>query len=151
MIINTNSWHARFHDKFYDRHSRPHSLCAYFWKIVWACFAITMIIVSIGIGCTVAGAALLAKFFTLGTIPGLVGGFFVGLISAAAIVGAIIGAIVGIVKIELWYDLHKEDKEWERIQLKKQGIEPPKRNFVYEFLKARKSKMCPVIHFEDKE
>ena len=35
MIINTNSWHAKLHDRFYDRHSRPHSLCAYFWKIVW--------------------------------------------------------------------------------------------------------------------
>lgn len=150
MIINANSWHARFHDKFYDRNSRPHSLCAYFWKMVWACFVCAIAAGSIGFGLTVAGAGVLENFFVLSTPVGLGLGFILGLATLALILAVAFGLMYGLMNLWTWYDLRKEEKEWQRILAKREGKET-KENIVIQYIKARKSKMCPVIHFEAKK
>ena len=150
MIINTNSWHARFHDRFYDRHSRPHSLCAYFWKMVWACFVCVVFIGSMVFGLTVAGAGVLEHFFVLSTPVLLSLGFVLGLIAIALIIALSIGLALGAMNLHAWYDARREEKEWQRIQAEREGRET-KENIVIQYIKARKSKMCPVIHFEAKK
>ena len=150
MIINSNSWHVKLHDRFYDRHSRPHSLCAYFWKMVWACFVCAVFIGSMVFGLTVAGAGVLEHFFVLSTPVLLSLGFVLGLIAIALIIALSIGLALGAMNLHAWYDLRKEEKEWQRILAKREGKET-KENIVIQYIKARKSKMCPVIHFEDKK
>lgn len=150
MIINANSWHARFHDRFYDRHSRPHSLCAYFWKMVWACFVCAIFIGSMVFGLTVAGAGVLEHFFVLSTPVGLGLGFILGLVTLALILAVAFGLVFGLVNFWAWYDARREEKEWQRILAKREGKEI-KENVVIQYIKARKSKVCPVIHFEAKK
>lgn len=150
MIINSNSWHVKLHDRFYDRHTRPHSLCAYFWKMVWACFACAVVAGSTLFGLTVAGAGVLEHFFVLSTPVLLSLGFVLGLIAIALIIALSIGLALGAMNLHAWYDLRKEEKEWQRILSKREGKET-KENIVIQYIKARKSKMCPVIHFEDKK
>ncbi|AND76036.1 hypothetical protein MX01_91 [Escherichia phage MX01] len=150
MIINANSWHARFHDKFYDRHSRPHSLCAYFWKMVWACFACAVVAGSTLFGLTVAGVGVLEHFFVLSTPVLLSLGFVLGLVAIALIIALSIGLAFGAMNLHAWYDARREEKEWQRIQAEREGRET-KENVVIQYIKARKSKVCPVIHFENKE
>ncbi|ABX11076.1 hypothetical protein EpJS10_0090 [Escherichia phage JS10] len=150
MIINSNSWHVKLHDRFYDRHSRPHSLCAYFWKMVWACFACAVVAGSTLFGLTVAGAGVLEHFFVLSTPVLLSLGFVLGLIAIALIIALSIGLALGAMNLHAWYDARREEKEWQRIQAEREGRET-KENIVVQYIKARKSKMCPVIHFENKE
>lgn len=150
MIINTNSWHVKLHDRFYDSHSRPHSLCAYFWKMVWACFACAVVAGSTLFGLTVAGAGVLEHFFVLSTPVLLSLGFVLGLITIALIIALSIGLAFGAMNLHAWYDARREEKEWQRIQAESEGRET-KENVVIQYIKARKSKVCPVIHFENKE
>ena len=150
MIINTNAWHAKLHDRFYDRHSRPHSLCAYFWKIVWACFVCAVFIGSTVFALTVAGAGVLDQFFVLSIPVGLGLGFILGLATLALILAVAFGLMYGLMNLWTWYDLHKEEKEWKRIKAEREGRET-KENIFIQYIKARKSKMCPVIHFEAKK
>lgn len=150
MIINANSWHVKLHDRFYDRHSRPHSLCAYFWKMVWACFACAVVAGSTLFGLTVAGAGVLEHFFVLSTPVLLSLGFVLGLIAIALIIALSIGLALGAMNLHAWYDARREEKEWQRIQAEREGRET-KENIVIQYIKARKSKMCPVIHFEAKK
>lgn len=150
MIINSNSWHVKLHDRFYDSHSRPHSLCAYFWKMIWACFACAVVAGSTLFGLTVAGAGVLEHFFVLSTPVLLSLGFVLGLIAIALIIALSIGLAFGAMNLHAWYDARREEKEWQRIQAEREGRET-KENIVIQYIKARKSKMCPVIHFENKE
>ncbi len=150
MIINANSWHAKLHDRFYDSHSRPHSLCAYFWKMVWACFACAVVAGSTLFGLTVAGVGVLEHFFVLSTPVLLSLGFVLGLVAIALIIALSIGLAFGVMNLHAWYDARREEKEWQRIQAEREGRET-KENIVIQYIKARKSKVCPVIHFEDKE
>ncbi|UIS66079.1 hypothetical protein [Escherichia phage PSD2001] len=150
MIINANSWHVKLHDRFYDRNSRPHSLCAYFWKMVWACFVCAVVAGSTVFGLTVAGVSVLEHFFVLSTPVLLSLGFVLGLIAIALIIALSIGLALGAMNLHAWYDLRKEEKEWQRILAKREGKET-KENIVIQYIKARKSKMCPVIHFEAKK
>lgn len=150
MVINTNSWHARFHDRFYDRHSRPHSLCAYFWKMVWACFICSVLAGSTIFALSAAGAGILEQFFVLSIPVGLGLGFILGLATVALILAVAFGLMYGLINLWSWYDLHKEEKEWKRIQAEREGRET-KENVFIQYIKAHKSKMCPVIHFEAKK
>ena len=150
MIINANSWHVKLHDRFYDRNSRPHSLCAYFWKMVWACFACAVVAGSTLFGLTIAGAGVLEHFFVLSTPVLLSLGFVLGLVAIALIIALSMGLALGAMNLHAWYDARIEEKEWERIQAKREGKEI-KENIVIQYIKARKSKMCPVIHFEAKK
>lgn len=149
MIINENSWHVKLHDKFYGWR-RPHSLCAYFWKIVWACLVCTVMGGSMIAGLTVAGDGVLAHFFVLSAPVGYGLGFILGIITLALIIAVSFGLVYGLMNFWAWYDLRKEEKEWERIKAKREGKEI-KENIVIQYIKARKSKMCPVIHFEAKK
>lgn len=150
MIINANSWHVKLHDRFYDRHSRPHSLCAYFWKMVWACFMCSVLAGSTIFGLTVAGVGILEQFFVLSTPVVLSLGFILGLVAIALIIALSIGLAFGAMNLHAWYDARREEKEWQRIKAEREGRET-KENIVIQYIKARKSKVCPVIHFEDKE
>lgn len=150
MIINSNSWHVKLHDRFYDRHSRPHSLCAYFWKMVWACFACAVVAGGTLFGLTVAGASVLEHFFVLSTPVLLSLGFVLGLVAIALIIALSMGLALGAMNLHAWYDARIEEKEWERIKAEREGKEI-KENIVIQYIKARKSKMCPVIHFEAKK
>lgn len=149
MIINTNSWHVKLHDRFYDR-NRPHSLCAYFWKIVWACFVCAGLVGSMISGLTIAGAAIVEHFFVLSPLAGYGLGFVLGLIILALVIAVSFSIVYATMNFWEWYDLRKENKEWERVQAKREGREI-KENIVIQYIKARKAEVCPVIHFEDKE
>ncbi|AIZ02444.1 membrane protein [Escherichia phage vB_EcoM_VR25] len=150
MIINENAWHTKLHDRFYGHYSRPHSLCAYFWKIVWVCFICSVLAGSTIFALTVAGAGVLEQFFVLSTPVGLGLGFILGLATLALILAVAIGVVYCTMSFWAWYDLRKEEKEWERIKAKREGKEI-KENLVVQYIKARKSKVCPVIHFEAKK
>lgn len=150
MIINENSWHVKLHDRFYASYSRPRSLCAYFWKMVWVCFMCSVLAGSTIFGLTVAGDGILAQFFVLSAPVGYGLGFILGLIIIALILAVAFGLVYGLMNLWTWYDTRRrEENEWRRIKAKREGKEI-KENVVIQYIKARKSKVCPVIHFENK-
>lgn len=118
--------------------------------MVWACFACAVVAGSTLFGLTVAGAGVLEHFFVLSTPVLLSLGFVLGLIAIALIIALSIGLALGAMNLHAWYDARQEEKEWQRILAKREGKET-KENIVIQYIKARKSKMCPVIHFEDKK
>ena len=81
---------------------------------------------------------------------GLSLGFILGLATLALILVVSFGIMYGLMNLWSWYDLRKEEKEWQRILAKREGKEI-KENVFIQYIKARKSKMCPVIHFEAKK
>lgn len=146
MIINKNSWHARMHDFFYWQ--RPHSLCQYFWKMAWALFAISVICLAMVSGSWVVGQAILSHFGVTGFWLLHAGGTGLGALVFTAAISAIVGIAYTAAKISVWWEGRRFDKAWKRQRDKENGIEHPK-SVILEYLKARKSKMCPMIEFKD--
>ncbi|WKV23441.1 hypothetical protein SEA1_gp0093 [Salmonella phage SEA1] len=159
MIINTGSWHCRLHDAIFDRHSRPKSLCPYFWKTVFCCF-LTAIVISIAIFMfTFIGIDLVVW---LAGMIGITSGFviwpastFVGAILCASIGAAAFGIIYGLVKIKETIKDKIADRRYAKYteELERQkdpNYTPPKPNIMVEFIRARKEKLCPYIDYSEK-
>ena len=160
MNINEKSWHCRVHDFAFDKYSRPHSLCPYFWKVVFALFCITTLITLSSIAFTLVGwelaAGWLVKFGITSVWAIGASGFIIGAVGTLGLVGALFGALFGapygIAKLK---DLIKDKIHDHRYKEYVQELEarkdpnyvPPKKSILMEFIRARKEKFCPSLTF----
>jgi hypothetical protein len=134
MTVRKSSWHYRLWKLGRESYSEPRDLCRYFWhltliKIVGPLTLISLVFVGIG--------ALLYVIWGHPTETAL--------ITFAAIVG--IGLLAGVVwLVERMIERH-------RVQRRLQQLAPPKPpkepNILWEYLKARKRKVCPLITVVD--
>lgn len=146
MIINENSWHVRMHDFFYWQ--RPNSLCKYFWKMAWTFLVIGVICASGLLGSWVVGQAILSQFGVTGFWLLHAGGTVFGVLIFATIVVIAVGIAYIVAKISGLWERVRYDRAWKRQQDEENGIEHPK-SVIVEYLKASKSKICPMIEFKD--
>jgi hypothetical protein len=136
LRIGKNSWHYWLWKLGRDENSRPKNLCKYFWHI-----AIVKVLLP----------AILASFVLLGvaTLGWLIWGhpveFGVGLM---LLVGGT-AAVVGVIKLTETYVEHRREVAMTRPPKPKKPKKEKKPNIFFEFLKARKRKMCPLIEVVD--
>lgn len=143
MKISTSSWHYKFLDEgaLSSHGALPTSLCPYFWTVVWRLF-ITFIL-SLFVGLLLTGAVVLPihllfldmslmrdtsleLFNVFGGISWVVG--IGGFLSFA------IPEAMDFVKDKVCDGKSKKDR---------------KPSLLWEYLKAAKSKVCPIIEFTE--
>lgn len=133
MKINTKSWHYRLLEGMGV--NIPRSLCPYFWKVVFMMFVIGIVISIFGLlfytvgnkACMVLGL-LIGINVVLAAIIKTILGLLIMATIIAIIVGALIGWDYGKAHIKMPY---KED------------------SMVVNYIKAKKSKICPTLEFVD--
>lgn len=146
MIINKSSWHYRLL-KAADMNI-PNSLCPYFWKLVFT------------IGMSVAVVVMLTVTFLALGLP-LIG---LGSIAPAAVLwwqwiaaffagGVVISGVIALVGFCVFkyveYDTARDEAKAHKEYLIRIGELPePKKNVLVEFVKATKTKVCPIIEFK---
>lgn len=156
MNINEKSWHCRVHDFAFDKYSRPHSLCPYFWKVVFALFGMTSLLVLSSVAFTLVGWKLAASWLAKIGITSVwaigASGFTIGAVGILGLVGVVFGTLFGLAKLkDLIEDKIKERnyKEYVReLEARKDpNYVPPKKSILMEFIRARKEKFCPSLTF----
>lgn len=147
MKISTKSWHYRLCRKVFSNPSN--SLCIYFWQIPTAAvvYAVATVFTFSLVGLVVA---MYIAFLSMPILLNFMGIDWVGTL------------LLGCVSMVIWLATLKEvydhyyrcswDKVlWESTQKEKRLKEdytkkPP--NLVFEYLKAKKDKICPTIEFD---
>lgn len=132
MKINTKSWHYRFLNSLDT--NIPKSLCPYFWKVVFtvallagsillfmALLATMGVTIFEGIGFTLDNMVL---YWSLAAV--------VGTATATSAIVLVVTVIFGFV--------------WAKENIKAPYKEEP---LIITFIKAKKSKICPHLEFED--
>lgn len=162
MNINKSSWHFKLLNNFQFkivrklRYEEPVTLCEYFWNVVAVVLFSLVWITTIAI--FVAGSLFvmssifmgLVVFFGASWLPVVeVGGFVHSMYSG----GLLIFCLIGVAFIaQTLIDQIKEGKitpEWMKVY----KVEAPKKNtkpnILFEYVKAKKNKFCPVVRLED--
>ena len=124
MTINKSSWHYKLNYEFSGLGKMPKSLCGYFWKTVFNILFVLFL----------TAIVLFFVFVILG------GGFFIhdrGLEATSICLWAMI-AIIGI------YFLVSHIRK----KRSAHSYKEPKKYIVPEYLKAFKSKICPLITYK---
>lgn len=135
--ISTKSWHFKWlqhlglvnsitwQDGTVEVYSSPKSICPYFWQVFFTT------VFPLGL------AAALVSFMV--THPMIFGWSVVGLLALIACSAVIVGiAFAGVFGTETLKDY-----------LNNRPYNPNKTNFVVEFAKAKKNKVCPLIEYTD--
>lgn len=139
MIISRDSWHYKLVDAFLDRPSK--SLCAYFWQVLF--FSFVCLVLAI-FACTMVWLLVVLPLFALlWALP--VHGFEYAISDSYAhqsmfmygLSIAIIEAIVFAIFLIFWII--------KKLTYKSYRIMP---EFVSEYVKAKKEKVCPRITFK---
>ncbi len=131
------------------------SVCAYFWSSIWnICMGSLALLIAYLVLTALGGAVMKLSF--LSSIPALSGLhvsllFIPGILAIALFLAWACLVIFGVAAIE---DLFKNfiDNRSEPKQFDENGEEIVKHkepNIFIEWLKAKKNKHCPLIHFED--
>lgn len=153
MIINRNSWHYKVAIFGENEYSTPKSLCPYFWCIVFKLFMASCVIAALLMASWLLGSAILTAILTaLGiTFAGVVAVVSSTATGAVAIAGIFGGAFLGFMGISSLKHIIKEKldtrRRIKRFEAAEAGIELQPNVFV-EFIKTRKSKMCPMLEFK---
>ena len=136
MNIKTSSWHYRFVNYMFT--NVPHSLCPYFWKVVWGLMIVTGISL-LFLAASFSTGMIILEFFAVN----------IGLVAtiAAPFVGifAIVITIVVMVFIAISWESMKtklRNKKWSKSHENKPSL-------VGSYIKARKEKICPTLNFVD--
>lgn len=140
MKVNVNSWHFRTVCRMNFTPSR--SLCVYFWQVVWSTFMLYLVFPAILLIILIGGIA---------AMPIPVGDFILwifdagvsleGLNSYLLRLGVGYAGIILVVVFWIGYAYLKE-RRVKVVEKKEDGI------FV-SYVKAKKSKICPIIEFTD--
>jgi predicted RND superfamily exporter protein len=134
MKVKKSSWHYRLWKFGRDGKSEPRDLCRYFWHL-----ALVKILLPVA-----AGFMIVVGFITLAWIiaTNLV-------ITAVTIVVGLILAGLVVLGVKLIQRSSERAKQRKREKALK-GPEPPKDpSPFWEYLKARKRKVCPLIQVVD--
>lgn len=164
MNINKSSWHFKLLDKMDFRVARQLkyedsnvTLCQYFWNVVGA------ILKGLSIGWIIAFLVLGSLFIASSIITGLVIFFganwlpvveYRGFMFANHGVGLLLSVLIGVSFI--WQTAIDQVKaglivpNW--MKSSKQVVTPKKEvkpNILFEYVKAKKNKFCPIVKLED--
>lgn len=135
MILSRNSWHFKlassvFTDTMWDAgYTGRISLCSYFWLVVLAGIvnlaALACLAVAVICGVSIMVVAPIVWLFT-------------GLAATQAGVGAIIWGVLASATF-----CHYLEKWWKNRNRSKPA--PKQSNILVEYIKAKKSKVCPIM------
>lgn len=164
MNINRNSWHYKLLSKMDFRVARQLkyedsnvTLCQYFWNVVAASLAFicaTIIITSVVLGSLFIAFSILvglAIFFGASWLPVVEHGSFM---FGSHVGGLIFSFLVGTAFV--WQTALEQVKagliipDW--MKFSKQKVTPKKEtkpNILFEYVKAKKNKFCPIVKLED--
>lgn len=156
MQISKKSWHYRFLYDFIDKpeYRIPHSLCPYVRMLAWYLFLTTagvsfVVSLLISMGWSWYGVFFLPEGLEL-TDTGL---FFVAL-------GFVVQTVLGLGAFGWFMQEYGLDWIEDTYYSAKKKLRPPRTNFTgieqpktpnvfWEYLKARKKKLCPIIEFTE--
>ncbi|ARB05891.1 hypothetical protein fHeYen901_118 [Yersinia phage fHe-Yen9-01] len=142
MKISKKSWHYRLHMFYSNKYYIPKTLCGYFWKTVGYCaFVLFKISVALGAGAImgfpILKAILTALSISLSSVVFVPLSIISGLIAIVIILSICLGGSFLVFK---GYEASKDF-----VKTKTKDREP---TLVGEFIKAKKSKYCPLIEIE---
>lgn len=150
--INTKSWHFRLIRNF---DSKPKSnLCGYFWQVV-KYIILSVFIVSVGI--ILVSAFAFFSLYIIGLIAGStlasVGIFPASFIDVPNTFNwryVVLSIVIDAVIAAFIYGKHKYDEyRYEKAEKSNGTEKSTKPNLLFEFVKAKKQKICPLINFVD--
>lgn len=144
MIVNKNSWHYRFNVWRTNewKTERKKTLCSYFWFTVFNIVLVSLMVVGIiGLLSLIGGSAngeLIKHGYDV-LFPVLYPLLGVLVVAAAICFGvAVVGVIWAIVAGYQW--------GVQKYKINRRVSEP---GLMISFIKAKKSKICPIIEFKD--
>jgi hypothetical protein len=140
MKIKTDNWHFYIVNTYGT--FPQNDLCRYVWQVIGLITMLFAVGMMIGISLLVASLPIFcALYIWITGIPWIWHETFPTL--------AIIAAVFEIVGL-LWCGLYYWFKYWKAKQLDKEpGTYKP--NIFFEYLRAKKQKICPILEFEDDE
>lgn len=132
LKVRKTSWHYRLWKLGRSPHSEPRDLCRYFWHITLIKLLAPLVLASL-------------VLFGVGTLLWLVWGH--PGFTAAVVLGAL--ALAGAVLVLFWAGTKAVERITVRQALKRRQPKPPKPpkepNLMWEMVKAKKRKVCPLI------
>lgn len=148
MIINKNSWHYKIASGFGSEWA-PTNLCPYVRRVLLRLIGYLGLLIVICAVCWLAGFPVAISLFAwcgiaLGPWSSLIPAVTIGAIILPIVLGSIFAFAVGIVLGSTKLKNKIEDRFIER---RAAGIED---NIVVAYVKAKHSKICPVLDFEAK-
>lgn len=137
MKINQNSWHFKLHDKFSSKshwrfyQGKPVSLCSYFWRTIGL---ILLSICMMGFFILIAAVLISGPFFWLFEGDDRKAVFLVLIVEMVLLCMAVGSAII--------------DSDWWQKKRPKVKRDP---GLFRSWLRAKKSKVCPLLELERDE
>jgi hypothetical protein len=135
----TGNWATR------DNVHESKTLCPYFWGSIWNVIVVNIWYIfmfhAIGAICSLPLMEILERFFTMKGWSGL----YIGVVSGYALATCVIFLIIVLVKSYIFliesFLQKRKDREERKVETKP--------SVVVEYMKSVKSKVCPLIKFED--
>ena len=143
MKINKSAWHYELITEglfWLDGQLPSRSLCVYFWQVVW------MLLKGVGVAMLVASPLVALAWSVAGyspeallmLVPYVVWAYIGATCLAMAVIFVFAGTVVLICEgVKLMV---------KKIGIKKSSSSPT--SLVYNYIKAKKDKICPIIDFE---
>lgn len=141
MLVFKKNWIYRYNEWCngnmftVDNVNDSKSICAYFWKTMWNLFPVNFLYLVVAHAPAVCGLWL-ERFNYLEGIQGFSALYcmlFAGYLTLAVFLLTLTGVILLYTKVGCYNENHKKSNP----------------NLVVEYLKAKKSKVCPMIKWED--
>jgi hypothetical protein len=144
MNISKRSWHYRYMDRLGFDVRGTHSLCIYFWKLV---FALTIPPICMAV------CALAVLFFVLGVVAlplHMIGLIDLKLLPAGISVALAPCGFLGWIGIIFFLTCVLSKYAYERsIARRNSKTEPQEPNVFIAYIKAKKQKVCPIIDYTE--
>ena len=140
MKIYYESWHYRFIDRWNRNWDNGTvTLCSYFWNFIFS-FIVCFLVVASGTIFSFLGLwSLLApilQFFTLQPERFIIAGYGLWI-------------VIFIISLTLGYLWFYDNSEY--MQKRRELAKCKQPNFVFEYIRAKKRKVCPIIEFDYEE
>ena len=135
MNISKRSWHYRYMDWLGFDVRGTHSLCIYFWKLV---FALTVPPIFMGIATLVALPLHYMGLIDLKLLPQLISG------------ALIVCGVAGWVAVTLFLAWYLSEYAHKRSIARRNSTTAPQQpNVFIAYIKAKKQKVCPIIDYTE--
>jgi len=131
MNVNRDSWHYKLAHMISDYGRVPNNLCAYFWRVILGGFVFSLLLCVAGV-VIVCVASIGMQYLYPNLFPLAVGG-------GIAAIFALVVILTGLITARKEKESYECNEDGERIR--------PEPNIVWEYLKAKKQKVCPLLEF----
>lgn len=153
MIINRNSWHYKLAILGDNEWSLPKTLCPYFWYVVFKLFLVSVVTFTLGAAAWLIGVPIITPILglmgiTLSAGAVAVPALFTGILTFALIFGSAFLFWMGVAWLKETIKEKLRQRRWAKaVADEEAGIVREPSVFV-EFIKTRKSKMCPFVEYK---